>query len=275
MRTLPEKIMAEWVRLAEAASLDAVRVSTGHVHFQRGFETLLVISHNFGPESATLRYHGPLADAYRPGNRELGPGICWDQTGGISAHEQGYADPGVLQRHIDILAAMLPAAPRIDLTARFALDDAAARQLAEGIVAAYGEDASPGGSAPRFSAAWDPRVHGEEDTVRGLVRYAADHGIITCPPGMNLDYIYDPDNGDAGSYHFTVDIGHNFTEQVTIQSWPAEMRRLVSDDDTGAAAAVSILVEAESRANGRLDRLAALIITSRLPAPGPGRRAGA
>ena len=275
MRTLPEKIMTEWARLAEAAGLDPVRVSTGQVHFQRGFETLLVIDHNFTPEFATFRYHGPLADAYRPCNRELGPGICWDQTGGISAHGQRYTDPGVLQRHIDILAAMLPGPPRIDLTARFALDEAAPRQLAEGIFAAGSADASPGGSAPRFGAAWDPRGYGEEDTVRQLVRYAADHGIITCPPGMNLDYIFDPDDGDGGSYRFTVVIGHNLTEQVTIPSWPTEMCRLACGDDTGVAAAVSILTEAVDRANGRLNRLAALISSSRLPSPVPARTAAA
>jgi hypothetical protein len=151
--------------------------------------------------------------------------------------------------------------PAINLAARFTLDEAAARDYIGRIIAAHGSREIPADDSPRFGATWDPRGPDEEATVSRLVRYAADHGIIVRPEGMDLDFVYNPDAGDGGSYHFAVDIGHDLVDQVTLQSWQTEMRKLVDDEvGTGADAALSILGEAVARANRVLDKLAALII---------------
>jgi hypothetical protein len=98
----------------------------------------------------------------------------------------------------------------------------------------------------------------EEATVARLVRYAADHGVIVRPDGMNLDFIYNPDASDGGSYYVAVDIGHDYVDQVSLSSWSTDMQKLV-DDETGADAALSILGEAVARVNQVLDKLTALI----------------
>lgn len=150
--------------------------------------------------------------------------------------------------------------PAIDLAARFTLDEAAARDYVSRVIAAHGSGGTPADDSPRFGAAWDPRGPDEDGTVARLVRYAADHGVIVCPDGMDLDFVYNPDASDGGQYYFAVDIGHDFVGQVTLQSWPTEMGKLVDDEaGTGADAAMSILGEAVARANRVLDKLAALI----------------
>jgi hypothetical protein len=146
----------------------------------------------------------------------------------------------------------------IDLAARFTLDEAAALDYVGRVIAAHGSGEIPADDSPRFGATWDPRGPDEEATVSRLVRYAADHGVIVRPEGMDLDFVYNPDASDGGSYHFAVDIGHDVVGQVTLQSWDTEMRKLV-DDEAGADAAMSILAEAVARANRVLDKLAALI----------------
>ena len=148
--------------------------------------------------------------------------------------------------------------PAINLAARFTLDEAAACDYVSRVIAAHGSGGTPADDLPRFGAAWDPRGPDEDGTVARLVRYAADHGVVVCPDGMDLDFVYNPDASDGGQYYFAVDIGHDFVDQVTLQSWPTEMGKLV-DDETGADAAMSILGEAIARANRVLDKLAALI----------------
>lgn len=150
--------------------------------------------------------------------------------------------------------------PAINLAARFTLNEAAARDYIGRIIAAHGSRETPASDSPRFGATWDPRGPDEEATVARLVRYAADHGTIVRPEGMNLNFVYNPDGGDGGTYHFAVDIGRDFVSQITLESWPTEMRKLVDDEaSAGADAAMSILGEAVARANRVLDKLAALI----------------
>ncbi len=148
----------------------------------------------------------------------------------------------------------------INLAARFTLDEAAARDYVRRVIAAHGSGQIPADDSPRFGAAWDPRGPDEEATVSRLVRYAADRGVIVCPDGMDLNFVYDPDASDGGSYYFAVDIGHDYVDQVSLSSWSTEMRKLVDDEaGVGAEAALSILGEAVARANRVLDKLAALI----------------
>jgi len=180
-----------------------------------------------------------------------------DELSGPSARTANAATGTITAQRGDEPAART--APPVNLAARFTLDDAAARGYVESVIAAYDEDESPGDDdTPRFGADWEPRGYYEETTVTRLVRYAADHGLIGRPAGMDVDFVYVAGASDGGSYHFAVDVGHDFVSQVTLTSWPSEMRKLV-DDETGADAAMSILGEAVTRANRVLDRLAELI----------------
>lgn len=151
------------------------------------------------------------------------------------------------------------AAHGINLAAQFRLDEDAARDLIQRVIAARDDDDIPADDTPEFGATWHPCDYDSGSTVHQLVRYAADNGAIVRPEHMDLDFVHvsGDEEGTPDYYYFTADIGRSFDQQVTVSSVWTEMRKLV-DDETGADAAMSILGEAVARANRELDRLAAL-----------------
>jgi hypothetical protein len=133
------------------------------------------------------------------------------------------------------------------LARRFSVDEQKAREWLGRIVAAYpnaDEDISE--EAPAISAAWHSRIDGAEWTAERLVRAAVEDGILICPAGMDVSFVYEPDASDGGSYHFAVDIGHDAATQVSLATWGFEMRKLGNPEAAGIEAALSILDEAVS-----------------------------
>jgi hypothetical protein len=153
-----------------------------------------------------------------------------------------------------------PGQPRsINLAGRFSVDEEKARAWLGRIVAAYPDEAEDiSQEAPRISADWHARSDGAEWTAERLVRGAVEDGILICPDGMDVYFVYELDS-DGGSYHFAVDIGHDVTTQVSLAAWGYEMRKLGDPDATGIEAALSIVEEAESLSNKALANLALLL----------------
>jgi hypothetical protein len=147
----------------------------------------------------------------------------------------------------------------VDLAGRFQLDEEKAREWLGRIVAAYPDEAEDvSEDAPVFGADWHSRGDDAEWTAERLIRGAQEDGIIVCPDGMDVYFVYVED-GDGGSYHFTVDIGHGTANRVSLATHGYEMRKLGDPEDvTGVEAALSILDEAVSFSNSALDRLSAL-----------------
>jgi len=158
----------------------------------------------------------------------------------------------------------LTVAREVNLAHRFSVDEEKAREWLGRIVAAYPDEARDvSAEAPTISADWNARSDGAEWTAERLVRGAVEDGILTCPDGMDVNFIYEPDASDGGSYHFAVDIGHDVATQVSLNTWGFEMRKLGDPDATGIEAALSILDEAESYSNKALADLAPLIAAQR------------
>ena len=154
----------------------------------------------------------------------------------------------------------LTVAREVNLAHRFSVDEEKAREWLGRIVAAYPDEARDvSAEAPTISADWNARSDGAEWTAERLVRGAVEDGILTCPDGMDVNFIYEPDTSDGGSYHFAVDIGHDVATQVSLNTWGFGMRKLGDPDATGIEAALSILDEAESYSNKALADLAPLI----------------
>jgi hypothetical protein len=148
---------------------------------------------------------------------------------------------------------------RVNLAGRFSLDKEKAREWLRRIVAAYpnkAEDIS--GEAPTISADWQTCAIDAEWTAEPLVRGAVEDGILICPDGMDVYFVYDL-GSDGGSYHFAVDIGHEVTTQVSLATWGYEMRKLGDPDAAGVEAALSILEEAEAFSNKALANLVLLL----------------
>ena len=92
----------------------------------------------------------------------------------------------------------------------FKLDQESARAWLTRVIAAYeAGDREAGGTAemPPLGAAWNPLDPGEESTIYLLVRGAQEAGVLTAPPGAEVDFEYsdDCDGGVlpvlAGSQH--------------------------------------------------------------------------
>jgi hypothetical protein len=148
---------------------------------------------------------------------------------------------------------------RVNLADRFSLDEEKAREWLGRIVAAYPNEAEDiSEQAPTISAGWHARSDGAERTAERLVRGAVEDGILICPDGMDVYFVYELDS-DGGSYHFAVDIGHEVTTQVSLATWGYEMRKLGDPDATGIEAALSILEEAEAFSNKALANLVLLL----------------
>jgi hypothetical protein len=147
----------------------------------------------------------------------------------------------------------------INLADRFWLDEEKAREWLGRIVAAYPDEAEDiSEAAPGITAAWHSRSDSAEWTAERLVRGAVDDGILICPDGMDVYFVYESDD-EGGSYHFGVDIGHDAATQVSLATWRYEMRKLGDPDATGIEAALSIPQEVESYSNKALANLALLL----------------
>jgi hypothetical protein len=143
---------------------------------------------------------------------------------------------------------------------RFSLDEEKARVWLGRIVVAYPDQAEEiSGEAPVISAAWHTCSDGAEWTAERLVRGAVEDGILVCPAGMDVYFVYDEAAGDGGSYHFGVDIGTQVATQVSLATWGYEMRKLGDPGATGIEAALSVLQEARYCSNKALDNLALLL----------------
>ena len=147
----------------------------------------------------------------------------------------------------------------VNLAERFRLDEDKAREWLGRIVAAYpdeSEDVSQ--EAPTFGSTWVTGNDGAEWTAERLIRGAVEDDVLACPDGMDVYFVYEATE-DGGSYHFTVDIGHDVTTQLSLNTWGYEIRKLGDPWKEGADAALSVLEEAVSFSNGVLDNLAALV----------------
>lgn len=98
---------------------------------------------------------------------------------------------------------------------------------------------------------WSPRDPDELSEVFELVSAAVEGGIISMPPGADLDF--EPlRNGAGDEYQFKVHVGRF---RLTLTSRPDEVRKLGEPGATGVAAALAVLREAVASANGVLDAL--------------------
>jgi len=59
--------------------------------------------------------------------------------------------------------------------------------------------------APAIGPDWNPRQSGEEDSTYLLVRGAQEIGVLSGPPGTEIDFEFS-DDADGGYYRFLLDI---------------------------------------------------------------------
>jgi hypothetical protein len=140
-------------------------------------------------------------------------------------------------------------------TQRFTLDEAKAQEWLQRAVAAYertlyGDDPVTGEILPEITEDWQPGDCDSDIDICNLVRDAILAGIITRPANGEIDfeYIHDP---DEDWYRFLV----GFWPGLAVASPVTEMRKLADPCVTGADAALAILREAVTTANGVLDGL--------------------
>ena len=138
---------------------------------------------------------------------------------------------------------------------RFTLDEAKAQEWLRRSVAVYEGGGAPddGEHLADFGEIWDPVGVGNEKDVYQLVRNAVYAGIIGRPDSYDIDFEY-ADDEDGGYYFFLVRVGDGLN-QIKLASFAHEMRKLGERDAVGAAAALAILREAVSAANGVLRNL--------------------
>lgn len=79
-----------------------------------------------------------------------------------------------------------------------------------------------------------------------LVHQAQQHGAISGPPGMSIEFEL-LDDGDDGAYRFLLDITQ--PTALTIASQPREMKTLQENGTCGIDAAMSVLQTAVVTAN--------------------------
>jgi hypothetical protein len=141
----------------------------------------------------------------------------------------------------------------------FKLDQESARAWLTRVIAAYeAGDSEASGTAemPPLGAAWNPLDPGEESTIYLLVRRAQEAGVLTAPPGAEVDFEYS-DDCDGGYYRFLLDL--SAPAPLKLASYAEEMRKLGEREATGIDAAMAILREAQHAANQLLYQLAEFI----------------
>jgi len=141
----------------------------------------------------------------------------------------------------------------------FKLDKESARAWLTRVIAAYeAGDREAGGTAemPPLGAAWNPLEADEEGTIYLLVRGAQEAGVLTAPPGAEVDFEYS-DDCDVGYYRFLLDL--SAPARLKLASYAEEMRKLGERDATGIDAAMAVLREARCAANHLLQQLTEFI----------------
>jgi hypothetical protein len=149
---------------------------------------------------------------------------------------------------------------------RFTLDETKALEWLQRAVAAYkwdlfGEGDEPEGDEelPEIGEDWQSTDPGQENTIYHLVRLAREDSKIIARPddSYDLDFEY-VDDEDGGYYYFLVRVG-----KLKLASFGYEMRKIDGRDEKGIAAALAILREAVSAANGVLGDLSEYVDSRR------------
>jgi len=118
---------------------------------------------------------------------------------------------------------------------------------------------------PSVGPAWNPLEEpGGEDDVFLLVRAAQEAGVLSGPPGAELDFEF-TDDTDGGYYRFLLELAR--PARLKLASYAEEWRKLVTRDACGADAALEILREAEITANQMLRQLVEFIDAGGLRSP--------
>jgi hypothetical protein len=149
----------------------------------------------------------------------------------------------------------------------FTLDEEAANAwLSRSSTTGEADDHSSTSAAatPAISPAWDPIQPGEEDTIYLLVRSAQEAGVLSGPPGAEIDFEFSGDD-DGGYHRFLLDL--STPTRLKLASYARDMRALGTRDVSGHLAAVAILREAEWAGNGLLQQLSDFVaaVTSQPP----------